>query len=93
MSTEADRYQAARRRVARMKEFYGHLLVYAIVNAGLFGIDTLTPGEAWFHWPLLGWGVGLAAHWATVFGPQRRFGADWEQRKIQQLMQRDLSRN
>ena len=92
MNTEEDRYRAARRRVAQMKEFYGHLLVYVVVNAGLLLIDGLSPDNTWFHWPLLGWGVGLAAHWATVFGPQRRFGADWEQRKIQQLMQ-DLSRN
>ena len=64
MSTlsDSDRYEAARRRVAAMKDFYGHLLVYVIVNAGLSGIDALTPGGVWFHWPLLGWGVGLVAH-------------------------------
>lgn len=93
MNVDEDRYQAARRRVAQMKEFYAHLLVYVVVNAGLLLIDGLSADGTWFHWPLLGWGVGLAAHWATVFGPQRRFGADWEQRKIQQLLQRDLSRN
>ena len=93
MSTEGDHYQAARRRVAHMKEFYAHLLVYVVVNAGLLLIDGLSAGDTWVHWPLLGWGVGLAAHWATVFGPARRFGADWEQRKIQQLLERDLSRN
>lgn len=89
--TEQERYEAARRRVAAMKEFYAHLTVYAVVNTGLFAIDALTPGGAWFFWPLLGWGVGLVAHWASVFGPQRRFGAEWERRKIEQLVARDAA--
>jgi 2TM domain len=32
---------------------------WAIVNAGLFGIDWATPGGPWFFWPLGAWGIAL----------------------------------
>ena len=35
----------------------------AIVNGGLLAINLLSsPGHWWFYWPMLGWGIGLAAH-------------------------------
>lgn len=89
--TEEQRYEQARRRVAAMKEFYSHLTAYLVVNTGLFAIDLLTPGGWWFFWPLMGWGIGLVAHWAGVFGPQRRFSTGWEERKIAEIMARDQS--
>jgi hypothetical protein len=48
--------------------FRSHVIAYAIVNAGLFFINIVTtPGQWWFYWPLLGWGLGLAAHAAAVY--------------------------
>jgi hypothetical protein len=85
-STAERRYDDARRRVAAMKDFYGHLTVYAVVNAGLFAIDALSPGDWWFQWPLSGWGVAVAAHWVSVFAAPRRFGREWEQRKIEEIL-------
>jgi hypothetical protein len=37
----------------------------------------------------MGWGIGLIIHalFVFVFGP--RFGADWEERKIRELMEKD----
>jgi len=32
---------------------------WAIVNAGLFGIDWATGGGWWFYWPLSAWGIAL----------------------------------
>jgi hypothetical protein len=32
---------------------------WAIVNAGLFGIDWATGGGWWFYWPLSTWGIAL----------------------------------
>jgi hypothetical protein len=83
-----ERYQRARQRVEELRGFYVHLLVFVLVNAGLFVLDMVSSGGTWFFWPLFGWGIGLAVHAISVFarGP---FGADWEQRKIQQLMDRD----
>jgi hypothetical protein len=40
------------------------------VNALLIIVNlSTTPDKLWFYWPLLGWGIGLAAH---AFGVYRR---------------------
>ena len=43
-----------------------HTVSYAVVNAGLYVVDILTPGGPWFYWPLLGWGIVLAIHLGTT---------------------------
>ena len=43
-----------------------HAAVYVAVNVMLIVIWALTSrGHAWFLYPLLGWGIGLAAHAAA----------------------------
>ena len=85
---EQTRYEDAKKRVNEIKEFYQHLLVYVLVNAFLFAVNKLTsPGYNWFIWPLLGWGLGLVLHALSVFGAL--WGRDWEERKIQEIMNRD----
>ena len=45
-----------------------HLFVYLTVNALLMFINlTTSPENIWFIWPLLGWGLGLAAHAWLVY--------------------------
>src|SRR5215831_6480536 len=55
--------------VARRKVgLYIHATVYAAVNILLVTINLSTaPGQLWFQWPLLGWGIGLLAHAAAAF--------------------------
>lgn len=49
-------------------EFYTHLVVYAVVNLMLVVINVVTwRGSFWAMWPLLGWGIGIAAHALKVF--------------------------
>ncbi len=91
--TEQDRYEKARKRVEEIKGFYVHLLVYITVNAGLFLINLVSsPGNWWFYWPLLGWGVGLLAHGVAVFGLRGFLGSEWEERKIKQIMEKEEGR-
>jgi hypothetical protein len=86
-SAPDDEYRArARKRVEELRGFYIHASLFAIANAALFVIDWVaSPGSTWFYWPLLGWGVGFAAHAVVTFldGP---FGAAWEQRKTNELV-------
>lgn len=83
-------YQRARRQVRRLRGFYSHALVYAAVNVGLAGINLASsPETIWFVYPLLGWGLGLAAHAASVYALPRWLGQEWEARKIRELMQRE----
>jgi hypothetical protein len=56
----------ARRRAGAKMGWYIHASVYVIVNLLLMAI-ALSNGQAWFIYPALGWGVGLAAHGIAVF--------------------------
>lgn len=86
---DEERLTAARRRAAELQGFYIHLVVYLVINAGLFAINALSRGSGgtwWFYWPLMGWGLGLAVHAATVsFGV---FSEDWKERKAHELLER-----
>jgi hypothetical protein len=89
MDTEEQRYRRARARVQELRAFYGVMCLYVLVNAILFVVDMLTPGGTWFYWPVLGWGIGMAAWGITLFGVWSRFGRDWEERKIREYMEKD----
>jgi len=88
-------YQAAQKRVKDIKGFYIHLVVYLFINAALFIVSTQDEGfgngisRLSNYSTLFFWGIGLFAHWASVFGPSFLFGKEWEERKIKELMNRD----
>ena len=89
MNTEETKYQKAKERVEVIKGFYIHLTVYVVVNLILFSINMIvSPDGLWFFWPLMGWGLGVVFHALSVFGSGRGFGADWEERKIKELMEK-----
>ena len=74
--------------VKELKEFYGHLISYVIVNIVLIIINLLTsPGHLWFYWPTIFWGIGILFHASKVFILKGRFlGKEWEERKIKEIM-------
>jgi hypothetical protein len=85
-STENVAYEKAVKRVKELKGFYGNLISYCIVIPFLVIINLLTsPREIWFYWPMLGWGIGLAAHGMNVFA----IGKNWEENKIQEILRKD----
>jgi hypothetical protein len=93
-----ERYNLAYKRVKRIKGFYVHALVYVLVNAFLI-ISSFDKSsfatENFFKWETfstaLFWGIGLTAHGLSVFGRNLFFGANWEERKIQELMEKEKS--
>jgi hypothetical protein len=91
MMNEQQRYQLALERVQALRGFYIHLMVYVLVIGGLFLIDWLTApsGLTWFYFPAVGWGIAVAIHAAMVFGADRLFDSEWEQRKVKELMERE----
>jgi hypothetical protein len=76
----------ARRRVAALKGFYVHLTAFILVLAALFAINAATGGPWWVQWVLVGWGIGVAAHALAVFGRKPEAVAEWEKRKMAQLL-------
>jgi hypothetical protein len=88
MANEDEQYERARKRVQQLRGFYIHLLVYLIVNIGLFGLNMFTGRQyLWFVWPALGWGIGLLSHGLSVAG-WRFMGREWEERKIREELDR-----
>ena len=43
----------------------------------------------WAHWPTIGWGIGLTIHGLSVFAGRSFFGAEWEEKKVEELMARE----
>lgn len=69
-------------RMAKMRvAFKTHLIVYVAVNVFLITVWYVTSGGGpptvmdnreqyfWPMWPILGWGLGLAIHGFTTYGP------------------------
>jgi len=87
---EEERYYQAKKRVEDIKGFYGNLIAYIIFNGFFLVLNLMTsPNELWFFWPLLGWGIGVVFHGMKVFNYSPFFNKDWEERKIQELMDKE----
>lgn len=85
--TETEKYKIAKEQVAKIKGFYTHLIVYSCVIAFLIFINLkYSPEHLWFQWSAIGWGIGLLGHSNNVFGWFPVFGKNWEQKKIEELM-------
>lgn len=86
-----DRYVRARKRVEALKEFYYNLISYVIVIPILFLIwYKFTPHVIqWFWFPMIGWGISVVFQAYTVFVDKGAFGANWEQRKIEEFMKQE----
>lgn len=94
---EEIRYQEALQRVKKIKGFYIHLVVYIVINIMIFvtNVQHQKDSESIFRFEnfatVLFWGIGLLAHGLSVFGRNIFFGKNWEERKIQELMDKEKS--
>jgi len=78
-------YEKAQKRVKEIKGFYSNLFSYVIVISFLVTINLITsPKHLWFYWPMLGWGIGIAAHAISVFS----IGRTWEEKKIREILEK-----
>ncbi|MEO8235855.1 MAG: 2TM domain-containing protein [Flavobacterium sp.] len=94
---EEVKYEQAFKRVKRIKGFYVHFLVYLLVNASIicgnyFG-NHRSENEIFWSWETFStaffWGIGLLAHGMSIFGRNIFFGDNWEERKIQELIEKE----
>ena len=56
-------------RSARNRAFEIHAFIFAATIALLIAINFVTGKPYWVVWPILGWGIGLLAHWWFTLGP------------------------
>lgn len=89
---EEERYMRAKKKVEKLKGFYGHFASYIIINAFILALIAfnLDKGESFWQFGHFStaffWGIGIAFHAAGVFGPDLMLGKRWEERKIQEYM-------
>ncbi|AWH85390.1 histidine kinase [Flavobacterium album] len=83
-------YLKAQKKVEDIKGFYGNLMSYIIVIAGLAILNLATsPEHLWFLYPMIGWGIGVLVHFCSVFSYIPFLGRDWEERKLNELMEKE----
>lgn len=92
---ERQKYERAEKRVKEVSGFYKHLISYIIVNLFLIFKQyfDLKPGEEFFKFSTFSlaffWGFGLAIHAASVFGKNVFLGGNWEERKINEIIEKE----
>ncbi len=88
---DQDAYRKARKRVKEKKDFYSHLISFAVMSVFFVALNLLTsPWSLWFYWPILGWGIGILFHYFDVFGVPGvgSLDKDWEERAIQEELRK-----
>lgn len=92
---EEKRIEKARKKVKEIMGFYKHLAAYVMVNILLLIIKAinLEPGEKFFTLSTFflagSWGIGLLAHGVSVFGKNFFLDKNWEERKIQEFIEKE----
>ncbi len=86
---DTNKYLRAKKHVDELKGFYANVVTYCIVIPFLIFLNYRTSWDhKWFFYPMFGWGMGIIIHGFTVFG----YGADWEDQKIREIMEKDNNR-
>jgi galactitol-specific phosphotransferase system IIC component len=90
------KYDLAYKRVKKIKGFYIHAMVYVLVNIFIIVTnyhENINMDSNFWRWEIFNttifWGIGLAFHGLSVFGKNIFFGHDWEERKINQFMEKE----
>lgn len=79
----------ARKKARDIRGFYFSALLYALIIPILWIVNLSTGGPVWAHWPMIGWGIGLGIQGLSLFAGRTVFGAEWEERKVEELMARE----
>jgi len=76
----------ARERAEMLQGLYIHVLVFILINAGVFFINWATRGDDgtwWFLWVTLTWAMGLLIHILVTIAPV--FRSDWVERRAERI--------
>lgn len=94
------KFEKAKKRVEDIKKFYKHLTFYVVINGFFIArriykdieygdslIEAFTDIHNYrlFFW----WGIGLVLHGMFTFKFDFGFGKDWENRKINEFMDKE----
>ena len=88
---EEQRYLKAKKRVKDIKGFYIHFVIEVFSLAIIVAVNLIfSPGYHWFWFAAPGIVFVIILHWFLVFGSSKiGFGKEWEEKKIQELIDED----
>lgn len=77
--------ERAVKRLKKRHDFYGHVLIYVLVNTFLVVIWGLTDvhGFFWPVFPIVGWGIGVVMNAWDAFGDE-----EFDEQRIRREMER-----
>jgi hypothetical protein len=67
LSNEDELLARAKKRVGMKVGFFTHLLVFVLVNLGLYLLTNQAFGARWTPFPMWGWALGLTIHGIVTF--------------------------
>lgn len=86
-----DKYQKAKKRIAKLRSFYSNLITFILVNIVLLVINLIAnPENLWFFWVTLIWGLILIVQAFNTFTIRDSFlGDEWERKQLKKMLQED----
>lgn len=82
-------YKKAEKRADEKIGFYRHLYSFITVNVILIIMNLITsPGEWWFYWITVFWGIGLIGHFLKVFVFAPKIDGDYRDKMIEKEMEK-----
>jgi transcriptional regulator with XRE-family HTH domain len=73
VSAEQQPMSSLHKREDRIEQFHRHLIIYLLVNLGLFIVDITTSSDSlWFYYPLFFWGIPLSLRGLHAYGFLKR---------------------
>ncbi|RUT69169.1 histidine kinase [Flavobacterium cupreum] len=86
---KGERYYQAQKRVYEIKKFYQHLAVYLLCNPIVIVVNLMTsPDYLWCLYSVTGWAIPIILHGMKAFGFSPIFNKSWEERKINELLEK-----
>lgn len=87
--SEDELYQRAARRADEKIKFYRHLYSFVAVNIMFIIMNAVfSPGEWWFYWVTVFWGIGLIIHFLKVFVFAEKLENEHREKMIQKEMEK-----
>ena len=87
--SESDLYKRAEKRADEKIGFYRHLYSFIAVNIIFIVMNLVfSPGELWFYWVTIFWGIGLVTHFLKVFVFNKKMDEGYRDRMIEKEMEK-----
>ncbi len=90
--SQQEKFIVAQKKVKNIKGFFVHATVFVFVNMFIIAASGFDDVQSLFttdpYMTALFWGIGLAAHGMSVFGQDFIFGKNWEEKEIQNILNR-----